>query len=1005
MPEENKTTQTDSENESTLQPFALVALGASAGGLEALQDFFDRMPADSGMAFMVIQHLSPKGKSLLRDILQKHTLMKVMTTEDGMRIEPNCVYLNPAGKAADILDGEFQITDPVKTHGISFPIDHFFRSLAVDRGERAVCIILSGTGSDGTLGLRAIKEAGGMTIVQTPEDAKYDGMPRSAIESGVVDQILPVASIPGELLGYVKHPYVKTLLRDEGEDKEFAGYAQRILLLLRATTGRDFTLYKQSTIHRRIKRRMAIHKIENIKTYYRYLQENTSEGTRLFKELLILVTNFFRDPAALEMLSTKVIPDILAHKEDGAQLRVWVPGCATGEEALSIAMLITEAMEKLNKHPILQVFATDIDPDAIERARSAEYPESIASDVSPERLKRFFIKKNGTFKAKKEIRDSIVFAVQDLVTDPPFSRLDLVSCRNVLIYMDAPLQKKILPLFHYILNQDGYLLLGTSESVGTFVNLFSPVDIKAKIYKAKKVLSQQVVALLSPGGASLRHREKDGLTKVGVQELVEKTILDDYAPACVLLNDKYDVIYFQGPTDNYLRHPQGVPTYNILKMTPDPLRSRLPLALQKALKEKEITVLEKIRIKSGDKLRTVDVTIRPVRDTENTPALALIIFTDKPDSRRVVRKKGGPEGQAMDQNIIAIEQELQSTRENLQATIEELEASNEELKSTNEELQSTNEELQSMNEEMETAKEELQSTNEELVTVNSELQVKVDQLTEANNDINNLLASTEIGTIFLDAHLSIKRFTPSMTKFFQLRPSDIGRPLKDLSTNIAYRDLYQDTETVLETLQTKETEVRAGDEKWFSMRILPYRTRENVIDGIVITFVDVTERKNAEELMREAKVYAESIVETVHAPLLTLDSELKVVSANRQFYRRFKASREDTVHRHIFELGNGRWDIPDLRKLLDRLLTEGSAFDDFAVEHRFSPTESRRILLNARRIEREGNSPELILLSFEDSAPQAAEVAELRATVKKLETRIEDMKSLTISTAGTDKQG
>ncbi len=480
---------------------------------------------------------------------------------------------------------------------------------------------------------------------------------------------------------------------------------------------------------------------------------------------------------------------------------------------------------------------------------------------------------------------------------------------------------------------------------------------------------------------------------MSVQQLVEKTILDEYAPACVLVNEKYDILYFHGAIGRYLSYPRGVPTYNILKITTDPLRHRLPLALLKAVRDKEGSVLGGIRIKREEKHRTVDVTIRPVHGAESTPALALIIFTDKPDVRRGVRKKIGLDGQALDPGILEMEQELQSTRDNLQATIEELEASNEELKSTNEEVQSTNEEFQSMNEELETAKEELQSTNEELVTVNSELQAKVDELTEANNDINNLLASTEIGTIFLDAHLGIKRFTPSMTRLFRLLSSDIGRSLKDFSTNVAYPKFYQDAETVLETLQTKEIEVRAEEDKWFSVRIIPYRTRENVIDGLVITFVDVTGRKDAEERMRDARVYAESIVETVRAPLITLDPELRVVSANRQFYRTFKTTRAETENRRLFELGNSQWDIPALRDLLNRVLAEGAAFDDLEVEHRFPSIGLKRMLLNARRIER-NERPQLILLSLEDLTPQDIELTDLKATIAKLETRIEEMKSV-----------
>jgi two-component system, chemotaxis family, CheB/CheR fusion protein len=971
-------TQTPTGSDIADKSFPIVALGASAGGLEALQVFFDNMPPDSGMAFMVIQHLNPKGKSMLGAILQKHTQMEVLNADDEVYVEPNRVYLNPAGKDVGIFNGVIQLTDPVKTRGITLPIDHFLRSLALDQGERALCVILSGTGSDGTLGLKAIKESGGMAIVQDPESAKYDGMPRSAIDGGLADHILPADKIPQELLSYVQQPYLKPAGKIQSEEKQFAGYVQKVLMLIRSVTGRDFTGYKQSTVHRRIRRRMAVHKIEHAADYHRYLQENHAEIYRLFKELLILVTSFFRDPFAFEVLAAKVIPQILANHRDGSPVRLWVPGCATGEEAISLAMLFREAMDKLNRHVSLQVFATDVDPEAIQRARAAEYPGAIASEVSSERLERFFIRKNGVYGLKKDIRDSIVFAVQDLVADPPFSKLDLVSCRNVLIYMDTPLQKKIMNLFHFTLSENGYLFLGTSESIGEFSDLFSPVDVKAKLFKSKKLLTRQAAPALSSGEPVQIGRtdpERHGLKVGSLREFVQNIVLDEYAPASVLVNEKFDVLYSQGPTDRYLLYPKGEPSSNILRIVPDPLRNRLPSAISKAILDGESSLLPGLRLNLEGRARTVDVTIRPLRMPADTQKLVLLVFIDRPSSRKRRSKKSGEEADSFNTEI---ERELQITRESLQATIEEQEAANEELKSTNEELQSTNEELQSMNEEMETAKEELQATNEELVTVNSELQAKIDEMSDLNNDINNLLASTEIGTIFLNADLGIKRFTPSMTKLFSLIPTDVGRPIRDLTTKISYPGLYKDAQAVLDTLQAKETEVIAEDGRWFLMRILPYRTKENIIDGVVITFIDVTDRKRAMDQSRAAKRFAEKIVETVRVPLLVLDPELNVISANAQFYRKFNTTSGETEKRRIYDLGNGQWNIRRLRELLEQIVSNNSTVDDFEVEHDFPEIGLKKIFLNAHLIKEEGIHPGMILISIEDVTVQGEMEKELR---------------------------
>ncbi len=976
--------------------FPVVAIGTSAGGLEALQNFFDHMDSDAGMAFVVIQHVSAEGKSMLGSLLEKHTKMEVLSAQDRMPVRPNHVYLNPPGFDVSLFNGELLLTDPERARGANFPIDHFFRSVAADQGPRSVCVVLSGTGSDGTLGLRAVKEAGGLTIVQDPEQAKFEGMPRNAIDTGLVDMVLPVENMPRELLGYMGQPYFKTSLESETDEKLFVDQVQKILLLLRSTTGRDFTHYKQNTIRRRIKRRMAIHKIEDARDYHRYLRENPTEVNRLFKELLILVTRFFRDPKAFEVLSERVIPDFLRRREDDEPVRVWVPACATGEEAVSIAIVLEESMEGLNLRVPYQVFATDLDPEAIQRARACEYPEAIEADLSKERLKRFFVKSDHTYKLKTEIRERLVFAVQDLVSDPPFSKLDLVSCRNVLIYMDNILQQKVLNLFHYTLNQNGYLMLGTSETIGGSSDLFSAVDIKSKIFKTKKVLLPRALPGLAYRDSAPSRpgiRGKGIVTRKSAREIVEKIVLDEYAPACVLVDEKFEILYFQGFARKYLWTPKGEPSFNLLKMAPDQLRDRLPLALQKVLREGVGSItLKGVEIKQNGNSRYVDVTIRSVEVKPDAQALLLVVFAETIPSilSKPARKKVTGAGEA-DSRITGLEQELLGTRENLQATIEELEASNEELKSTNEELQSANEELQSMNEEVETAKEELQSVNEELTTVNSELQAKVDELNAISNDTNNLLASTEIGTIFLDGDLRIKRFTPSMTRLFSLIPSDVGRSIRDITTKVNSERLFTDAQTVIDTLQAKESEIRSEDDKWFAVRILPYRTKENVIEGIVITLSDITRVKVAEESMREARVYAESIVETVREPLIALDGKLTVASANQAFYRTFNVKREDTEGKRIYDLGSGQWDIPELREILERIIAENSAFEDFEVEHEFPGIGHKKMILNARRIDRENGRPQMILLAMEDITGKARREAELERAVKELEARLQAM--------------
>jgi len=838
--------------------FPIVGIGASAGGLEALELFFSNVPPDTNMAFVIIQHLSPKHKSIMADILAKYTPMKVLRIENNQEIKCNHVYLNPADKNVIILNRRLYLTEPTQTHGVNLPIDCFFRSLAEDQGEKAICIILSGTATDGTLGLKAVKGEGGMAMVQDPDSARYAGMPSSAIATGLVDFIFPVEKIPTEIVRYVQHPYMERPERIETAQQQFRNYVQKILALIRTSTGHDFSKYKQTTIRRRIERRMAVHQLDNIEKYATYLKRTSAEIEILFKDLLIGVTNFFRDAEAFEVLKTKVIPELIKNKQPEIPLRIWIAGCATGEEPYSIAIILAETMDKLKKQITVQIFASDIDNEALDFARMAVYPDSIAADVSTQRLNRFFVKDENTYRVKKQIREMVVFANQNLIKDPPFSRLDLVCCRNLLIYMEPVLQKKILPLFHYTLTHNGVLFLGTSESIGEFSHLYSAISSKWKIFKHKEYVADRMVdyprtpfydVLPTPQGLGERRTP----TVADIHNLAERIILDNYAPPCVLINEQYEILHFIGQTDKYLAAPTGKASFNIVKMAREGLRYKLSTALHNAVKQKKTIFSAGLKIKHNHSFRTVDLVVRPLTESGFTQGFMLVMFEDKTIPEPVTKKKTAKKD-IVDPYVVSLENELQSTKEYLQTTNEELETSNEELKSTNEELQSVNEELQSTNEELETSKEELQSTNEELVTLNAELQKKVEELSKANNDISNLLASTHIGTIFLDINLCVKRFTPPITKLFNLIQSDIGRPIGDITSNISLNNIAESAGEVLDTLARQEVELQDKKGNWYSMRIMPYRTVENVIDGVVITFIDIGHLKDTKQLNRLATV-------------------------------------------------------------------------------------------------------------------------------------------------------
>ncbi|MEI7634736.1 MAG: chemotaxis protein CheB [bacterium] len=876
--------------------FPVVGIGASAGGLAAFEAFFSALPADSdpGMAFVLVQHLAPDHKSILADLVKRYTRMEVFEVQDGMRVRPNCAYIIPPNCDMAFLNGGLQLLEPAAPRGQRLPIDFFFRSLAQDQHERAICIVLSGTGSDGTLGLRAIKGEGGMAMAQTLESTEYDGMPRSAIATGLVDFVLPPAEMPAHLIAYATHAFGKLPRTTSILPTKAENTLKRIFVLVRAQTGHDFSLYKSNTINRRIERRMAVHQIESLDGYVRYLQQTPAEVDALFRDFLIGVTSFFRNPDAFAVLEKQVIPQLFSGKVVGSVMRVWAPGCSTGEEAYSIAMLIQEHMEAIKRSFKVQIFATDIDSQAIAVARAGLYPASVATDISPERLNRFFAQEpdGSAYRVHKAVRDMLVFSDQDVIKDPPFSKLDLISCRNLLIYMGEKLQKKIIPLFHYALNPGGFLFLGTSETVGAFTELFSPLDRKLKLYQRREDIHGtqhagmgKFLPLPADGGPVFWGAGKArGEGTIRTREVTERALLQHCAPVGTLVNGHGDILYLHGRTGMYLEPAPGeTGTSNILKMAREGLRRDLTTALQKASVAKGAVRCPRLRVKTNGDFTTVDLTIQPVAadpDGPAAPPLFLIVFEESaplpppekarpegPDPATVDAATGEPEDTAdADARIATLTQELRAKDEYLQTTNEELETSNEELKSSNEEMQSVNEEMQSTNEELETAKEELQSTNEELATVNSELQTKVTDLSRANNDMNNLLAGSGIGTIFVDRQLRIMRFTPAVTQVINLILSDVGRPVSHIVSNLAgYDRLVADTQSVLDSLIPKEIEVRTEAGAWYLMRIQPYRTLEHVIDGAVITFVNITEMKKAEEALRESEERFKKLF--VEAPL------------------------------------------------------------------------------------------------------------------------------------------
>jgi len=956
----NKQTHIKETMKKSSLPFPVIGIGASAGGLDALEQFFKPIPLDNGMAFIVITHLDPDHESIMPEIIQKHTVMPVYRIKNGMTVKPNTVYVIPPNKNASITNKKLSLEAQDEPHYTNLPINFFLRSLAADQGDCAIAVILSGTGTDGSLGLRDIKQQGGVIVAQEPQSATYDGMPRSAINTGLVDYIAPAEKLFKQFNKLLKTAHLSEIKSQSD--------LQQIFSILRAKTGHDFSGYKTTVLHRRIERQMQRLNIINLVDYVRYLRLNLHEVDHLFTDLLISVTCFFRDPDAFNDLKNIVLPKLFKKKSMDYIFRVWVPGCATGEEVYSLAIILREYMDETKRYFHVQIFGTDIDLFALDIARTGMYSETIAQEVSQERLTRFFIKVKNQYKIKKEIREMIIFGVQNLVQQPPFTKLDLISCRNLLIYLGAEAQQKLFPLFHFSLKPKGVLFLGMSESATHYIEMFTPIVKKWKLFERKEMVTYSPHAFLS-------HTLKRNLDVINYQpeeksesqsdlnHRIDLFLINRFTSPCVIVNKEGKIIFFNDKIFDYLLVDAKPKDENILNIVHPNIKTALMPALYRAFNEQIDLHCQGLSVSSPTNAFIINLNITRIKNTPALNGLILITFEKVIESGSIKKKLVGAD--KISEKLLDIEHELKFTKENLQTTIEELETSNEEM-------QSTNEELQSINEELETSKEEFQAVNEELVIVNTELQSHIEQIAAVNDDMNNLFNSTDIAAFFLDNSLLIKRFTPKAQELIHLIPADIGRSFKHFATNIKKANIIDYAEEVLKTLVPKTIEVQATNERWYKVHLLPYRTITNMIDGIVITFTDITENKITEKKLSKLNnelhdelMFSENILDTVREPLIVLDSDLNIMAANRSFYNQFILKAEDTIGKFFFSVGEEQWNFPNLRKLLDQVLTENLVFEGFEIQHKFPRLGHKKLLLNARKIIRPKTGNDMILLAIE----------------------------------------
>jgi two-component system, chemotaxis family, CheB/CheR fusion protein len=947
----------------------IVGIGASAGGYEALGQLLKALPSDTGLSFMCVQHLSREHKSILPELLSRETSMEVLHAKDGMKISPDHVFIIPPDTVMTLVDDAIRLESREPADGAFLPIDSLFRSLADVQKNKAIGVILSGTGSDGTLGIRAIKAEGGLTFAQEMASAKFDGMPRSAISTGDIDFVLSPERIAEELARIGRHPYLIYSEFEKTEEPDAANddNIHKIFAILRSITEVDFTLYKLNTIKRRIVRRMVLHELNDTSQYVEFLENNPAEVNNLYQDMLINVTNFFRDPTSYDALEKSVFPHIMSHKDGDRTIRIWVPGCSTGEEAYSIGIVLLEFLGEKSHKIDIQIFATDINETAVDKARAGIYLDNIKQEVSPERLQRFFVRTNAGYQINKTVRNLCVFAKHDLSKDPPYSKLDFISCRNLLIYLNSDLQKKVIPSFHYALNPGGILLLGNSESIGGFGDLFQLIDKKHKIYEKKRSYHNANLNFSMSkniGRTDIGKRPESPGSQLDIEKEAERIIAAKYTPLSILINEDMGIVQFRGDIGVYLQPVTGQASLNLFKIAREGLIFDLRTAIHKAKKENKTVIQNNVRFSFDGGRKKVNIEVTPIKGSKEIASLYFLIVFHDFTALQAKNKEGKAHygAAAGDSTVKKLEDELKATKEYLESIIEQKEAFNEELHSAIEELQSSNEELQSTNEEMETAKEELQSTNEELSTVNDELAARNEELTSVNNDLTNLLGSINIPILMLDSNLRIRRFTLAAEKILNIIAADVGRPINDLRLNADIPNFTEIIRDVIRTLETREVHVQVSGGNWYIMKIRPYRTLDDKIDGVVIAFLDIQLMKEDMQSTEDALDFAQTIIDALNDPLLILYSDFKIKSANNVFYSEFGLTKNQVDGKYIYEISEGLYKNDEFRDYLENLSgPEHNKSSRFFLETEIKGKGKVRLDVNARDLIK----PDYIIITME----------------------------------------